>query len=195
MIGAARQRLNKLNALRGWAAMATTRGPLRRLEARRFARLGGTPIGIDCCTKTSGRALWVLAPDQPTAVDHGALETGTTRSARLTAPGCACQPDPLAGATGQGGAVWTRLPAALARCPGPPPLRMSILAVDATSAGHSARPERVPLARLGQDLGQLARWGFPADGVLWHQGEAYARLNTTASPYRLGSQPTPGAHS
>ena len=156
----------------------------------RLGMIMAAPAGsiAPCATVAPTGALVVLALGQSNAGNHGTLETGSPRIALLRAEGCTWATDPLPGATGQGGSVWSRLPAAMAQRPGLPPVLLSVLAVDATSVSDWTRPESPLPARLRQHMDQMVRWGYPPDLVLWHQGEADARLNTTASQYRLDMQ-------
>lgn len=164
------------------------------LEAR-LGKIVAVPADsiVPCATVAPAGALVVLALGQSNAANHGTLDAGSPKIALLSAAGCTFVTDPLPGATGQGGAVWSRLPAALAARPGLPPVLMSVLAVDATSVADWTRPESPLLARLRQHLDQMVRWGYPPELVLWYQGEADAQLNTPALQYRLGLQALAGA--
>ena len=161
----------------------------------RLSMIMAAPAGstAPCATVAPAGALVVLALGQSNAANHGVLETGSPRIALLSAEGCTWATDPLPGATGQGGSVWSRLPTALAKRRGLPPVLLSVLAVDATSVADWTRSESPLRARLQQHLGQMARWGYPPELVLWYQGEADAHLNTPASQYRLGLQALAGA--
>ena len=161
----------------------------------RLSMIMTAPAGstAPCATVAPAGALVVLALGQSNAANHGVLETGSPRIALLSAEGCTWATDPLPGATGQGGSVWSRLPTALAKRPGLPPVLLSVLAVDASSVADWTRPDSPLRARLQQHLDQMARWGYPPELVLWYQGEADARLNTPASQYRLGLQALAGA--
>ena len=167
---------------------------LLSLEAR-LGMIVAAPVDsiVPCATAAPAGALVVLALGQSNAANHGIRDAGSPKVALLTAAGCTWATDPLPGATGQGGAVWSRLPAMLAARPGLPPVLMSVLAVDATSVADWTRPESPLRARLQQHLDRMAHWGHPPELVLWYQGEADARLNTPASQYRLGLQALAGA--
>ena len=178
-----------------WARQAQrSQRDLLSLEARLGMMLAAPADSlVPCASVAPAGTLVVLALRQSNAANRGTLEAGSPKLALLTAAGCTWATDPLPGATGQGGAVWSRLPAALDARPGLPPVLMSVLAVDATSVAGWTRPESPLRARLQQHLDQMARWGYPPGLVLWYQGEADAQLNTLGPQYRLGLQALAGA--
>jgi len=86
--------------------------------------------------------------------------------------------DPLPGATGRGGSIWSRLPALLH----PHKIAISVVAVESTAISQWVRPGFLAW-ELRQQALALKRLGIAVDLVLWQQGEADAKGRTRQQSY------------
>ena len=142
------------------------------------ARPSGLPI--DCPVQSSSRIILLLG--QSNAGNHG--ETRYTASPTVFAffeGNCYPAADPLPGATGGGGSIWSRLGDRLTNR-WSSPLVLVPLAVDATAVWHwSEHPELK--RRLAEALAALRLAGLKITDVFWMQGEADARRGTSSDQY------------
>ncbi|MBK9234544.1 MAG: hypothetical protein IPO19_00130 [Rhodoferax sp.] len=136
------------------------------------------------------RPLVLLVLGQSNAANHGALrEQKPVALPVVLEEGCALATDPLPGATGRGGSIWSALPQALeAAGVDRRNVVFSVLAVDATSIADWTSPDSPLRQRLVQRLAALKRIGLMPDLVLWQQGEADARLGTDPMAYAAALQ-------
>jgi hypothetical protein len=119
----------------------------------------------------------LLVLGQSNAGNHGTGRGASTRGVVWHAGRCYAIADPLAGATGDGGSVWSRLADDLAS----PNLVLVVFAVDATrisdwTAGSVG-------AHLDALIDDVRRHGIAVSAVLWGQGEADARASVTRDDY------------
>lgn len=187
-----------------WGGVLTVLALVTAVTAYRFAGGWNSPISLDAKIKeivsTEGRTeiscgellaqrpIVLLALGQSNAGNHGEAKAGVAEPVNLAVDGkCFRTIDPLPGGTGQGGSIWQRLPRQLQSLQNSSrPVVLSVLAIDSTSisdwtgAGSSLR------SRLAAHIASLIRTGMRPDFVLWQQGEADARLGTSASDYSAG---------
>ncbi|MBL8289242.1 MAG: hypothetical protein JNL85_14775 [Rubrivivax sp.] len=123
------------------------------------------------------------------ALPHRPPATAGTASAVVTAfDGKACHRlgDPLPGGTGRDRSIWTLLEGELARLGEPREVVLSLLAVEGTTVAEWTHPGSPLRSELGRWLAARDARHFPADFVLWQQGEADAREGTSAARYVQG---------
>jgi len=148
-----------------------------KLLERRIAQI--QPVGsspeISCAELAKTRPLVLLVLGQSNAGNHGAGPEPASEPINLIAEGkCVRSRDPLPGATGRGGSIWSRLPHQLAERTGNRQIVLSVLAVDATSIADWTDP-RGPLKNLLSDkIASMVKLGLPPSVILWQQGEADA---------------------
>lgn len=141
-----------------------------------------------CAPVRGPQPLVLLVLGQSNAANHGspAAVDAARRVSVFVGRGCQGVTDPLPGGTGQGGSIWSRLPAQLQRLGLERPVVIALLAVDASTVQEWSA-ERGPLAaRLDLTLAQLRAARLQPDWVLWQQGEADARAGTPESDYGEG---------
>lgn len=139
------------------------------------------------CVAGAEQPLVLLVLGQSNAGNHGAIRGGATPEARVFAQGrCHVAADPLPGATGRGGSIWTRLPDALRRRGATRPLLLVPLAVDATQVDDWVREGSPLTAQLRGLLRSLRAAQVQPDFVLWQQGEADAQRGTSGADYAAG---------
>lgn len=154
---------------------------VERLDSR--VRLPQASV-VPCEKSAAGEPLHLLVLGQSNAANHG--EAMAMRSAPVTIvtpAGCLLAHDPLPGATGRGGSIWSRLPQLLAAAGVKRPVRFSVLAVEGSSLHDwvaDASPLRAELIRL---LVGLQQRDTPPHLVLWQQGEADAHIGTPTANY------------
>ena len=169
-------------------------GQAARQDASVLARLAGvqaTPSAAqqDCAAWRDQRPLVLLVLGQSNAGNHGAPSPGGSPAVRVMNAGvCAFSADPLPGATGQGGSVWSLLPAALAAGGLGRPVLLQLLAVDGTTVDDWVRHSSPLRQRLLDTLAANGAVGLKPDLVLWQQGEADASAGTPADRYIRGLQ-------
>ena len=179
----------------GWQLLSTRK--TQRADAslrQRLAQVVPAPAGLlqPCNRMAPAHARVVLVLGQSNAANHGSpwpADVALPSVTLATPEGCLMASDPLPGGTGQGGSIWSRLPAALRAGPSAsalPPLLLSVLAVDATTMADWTTPHSPLHQRLLQHLQGLAGQGRSPSLVLWHQGESDARLGTSAATYAQG---------
>lgn len=155
----------------------------------RLAGLQPTPPSArqDCAAQLTERPLVLLALGQSNAGNHGTPSPGGSPVVHvMNAGACASTTDPLPGATGHDGSVWSLLPAALAARGLGRPVLLQVLAVDGTTVEDWVRDGSPLRKRLQQTLAANGAAGITPGLVLWQLGEADARANTSASRYVQG---------
>jgi len=160
------------------AVGASLAGKLRQIVA-----VTSEPV-VNCADIAAQRPLVLLALGQSNAGNHGERAAVDAPPVILVADGkCILATDPLPGSTGAGGSIWRRLPQHLRAQGLQRPVVLSVMGIDATSIADwtdAASPLRRRLANHIQTMHAL---GLPPHAVLWQQGEADARLGTTAQAY------------
>lgn len=180
-----------LAGLSGLLAMAVVKGfqdgRHRASLNRRLASIQNLPDSrqVDCRSFAQAKPLVLLALGQSNAANHGPDSTSlATPSIRVLHEGrCGWMQEPLAGATGRGASLWSRLPSVLAAAGVQRPVVMAVLAVEATSAADWTEPGS-PLRERLQYLSAGAKAAnLQIDLVLWQQGEADALQGTQPQRY------------
>ncbi|HXE39456.1 MAG TPA: hypothetical protein VN639_13370 [Azonexus sp.] len=145
--------------------------------------LAGTSFAKErsCEVMKEEKPLFVLILGQSNAGNHGeSAPRSAGKAISLVSHGkCFLATDPLPGATGRGGSIWSRLPALL----DPKRIAISLLAVESTPVRQWVAPGYLSW-ELKHELEALKRIGVVVDLVIWQQGEADAREGTTAVAYR-----------
>jgi len=144
------------------------------------------PSAVDeiACPKTynADPPLVILALGQSNAANQGSGRERSPDGALWFDGHCYPISDPLAGATGTDGSIWSRLAASLREPSDPRGLILAVLAVDASSASDWTREG--PLAdQLRKLAGKLREDHVEVSAVLWQQGEADARAGTSREAY------------
>lgn len=161
----------------------------RRSLAARMAAIvpGRAQDRRPCADLLAKRPLILLALGQSNAGNHGTA--GDDKAIDLIdESGCLEARDPLPGGTGNGGSIWSRLPAALQARGLARPVLLSVLAVDATTIADWTEANSPLAVRLGQRLSALRAQGAMPAAVLWQQGEADAMQGTSEDAYLEGLQ-------
>ena len=158
--------------------------PLRRAPALALvAEPGPTHAVVDCNVLKSQRLMVVVVVGQSNAANHGQTPRRAANGVYSYYRGrCFAAQDPLPGASGDGGSVWTRLgDMIVARGMSEAvlfvPLAVGSPRVDQWTAGE------LP-GRLATTIGLLKEQGFNITHLLWHQGEADAKAHTSAADYQ-----------
>jgi hypothetical protein len=134
---------------------------------------------VACPWRSAARAPLVLvALGQSNAGNHGTRRGTSTQGVLWHEGRCYAIADPLAGATGSGGSIWSRLAAGI----GSPDVVLVVLAVDATSIADW-KGSGALAARLTAVLDDLRRQQLTVSAILWQQGEADARRNIARDEY------------
>lgn len=146
--------------------------------------LPGNERQVPCTSIAAQRHIVVLAIGQSNAANHGVRPAGIGTPIVLVADGkCIIARDPLPGSTGRGASIWYRLPQYFSQLEPQRLLVLSVLGVDATSIEDWVA-EKSPLgARLANQVKSMRTLNLMPHLVLWQQGEAEARLGTTAAAY------------
>lgn len=162
-----------------WKAGAEFRRPLAEI-----ALPGPAHRAVDCAAIPREGLMVALLLGQSNSANHAQTKaTAGPRAWSWFDGRCYEAADPLPGASGQGGSVWTRFaPLALAsgRHAG---VLLVPLGVDTTSVALWAR-HPVLVGRLEVAARGLRDAGLPVTHVLWHQGEADSYKQTSAAAYR-----------
>lgn len=162
-----------------------------RLMAQRLTELWASagPSRMPCSAWLAQRPLVLLALGQSNAGNHGQAAASTLPSAQvqvMNAGVCTVSADPLPGATGRGGSLWSLLPSQLAAVGVPRPVLLQVVAVDASLLDDWTRA-RAPINRhLAHTLSANLATGLTPDLVLWQQGEADALAGTSPGQYTEG---------
>ena len=142
---------------------------------------------LDCAHIATQNPLVILALGQSNAANHGERTyTPGVPVVLFTNGKCIIATDPLPGSTGSGGSIWSHLPRYL-KTPDPKrPLVLSVMGIDATTVSEWT-DNRSPLARrLTAHVKSMKANNLLPQVVLWQQGEADARLGTSAQAYGAG---------
>jgi hypothetical protein len=124
----------------------------------------------------------ILALGQSNAGNHGNVRRGSPNGTLWFDAHCYPIADPLAGGTGTGGSIWSRLAASLDDPSERKALVLAVLAVDATTASDWTHDG--PLSsRLHNLIGKLRDDHLEVSAVLWQQGEAEARTGASGDAY------------
>lgn len=159
-------------------------------EAQALRHLLGSTVStagrqrVECGLLREARPLVLLVLGQSNAGNHGGALPEGSQLGLVTPDGCLLAGDPLPGATGHEGSIWTRLPAALRAQGVERPLVLSMLALDGLPARPWVEPGSPVRARLKALLVAMHLHGMPPDFVLWQQGEADAQLRTSARAWQ-----------
>lgn len=182
-----------LSALAGMAWPAGMQLREARLQARFRASLQSRLDGlqhtrpaarVDCARFRAARPLVLLALGQSNAANHGEPTPGGSPAIwMMDAGSCSISADPLPGATGTGGSVWSWLPDRLAALGTARPILIQLLAVDASTMDDWVRLDSPLRQRLLATLAANAGAGMAPDLVLWQHGEADARIGTPTTAY------------
>ena len=170
-----------------WPQMGAlgTGEPLEKRIAQ-IQRVGSLPE-VSCAELARKRPLVLLALGQSNAGNHGSGPDSAGESVNLIADGkCVRSSDPLPGATGRGGSIWSHLPSRLIEGAVDRPVVLSVLAVDATSIADWTEPQGPLKGLLTDRIASLVKLGLPPSLILWQQGEADAREGTTENDYMTG---------
>lgn len=138
---------------------------------------------LDCRALRDSQPLVLLVLGQSNAGNHGELADGPglppAEILHMVVPdGCIAAGDPLPGATGRSGSIWTRLPASLRAHGVNHPLVLGLLALDGLQAQAWGEPGSPVQQRLLSLVRTMRDQGLPPRFVLWQQGESDARLGT-----------------
>ena len=185
-------------ALLAWAATSQwlSRSPMAVEVTRQNASLNDRLASLqptlpsarqDCAVHLSEHPLVLLVLGQSNAGNHGEPSHGGSPVVHvMNAGACATTTDPLPGATGHDGSVWSLLPAALAARGVGRRVLLQVLAVEGTTVEDWVRDGSPLRKRLQQTLAANGAAGITPGLVLWQLGEADARANTSASRYVQG---------
>lgn len=137
--------------------------------------------------------LRLLILGQSNAGNHGPRPAGAEAAPPLQMQAgeqCILAHDPLPGASGDGGSIWSRLPARLKETPAGSGVQRSpqiaLLALQSTTLDDWSRPSSPLNQALQQELRSLRAAAWTPDLVLWQQGEADALSGTSAGDYIRG---------
>lgn len=168
------------------AALWWARRPSPDSELTPIAGLTALHREVDCGSIERSRLLVLLVLGQSNAANHGQTRAGPAAGVFGFHEGrCFEAADPLPGASGDGGSVWTRLAPQLLQPGQVDAVLLVPLAVNSTSIEQWNR-HPVLLGGLQRLLGQLNNSGFRVSKVLWHQGEAESFKDTSGEAYREG---------
>lgn len=155
--------------------------PQLRFVKEHIAGERGVRVGVNdtenrievSCKRADAETIVLLTAGQSNSANHGQTRytpTGDVVNFNWFDGKCYKAADPLLGATGKGGSVWTRLGELMTRAN---PSRRVVIApvgVDATSIKRWV-PGGDLHFRIEEALAGLRRAGLKPDAVLWHQGE------------------------
>ncbi len=160
-----------------------------KLQERIGQRLAGDPsTTANCRDPSQGPPLVLLVLGQSNAGNHGTRYSTGPHVLKVVTDqgGCFHTREPLPGATGLGGSIWSRLPSQMQAAGLTRPVVLGVLAVDATSMREWSAPDS-PLAALMEATARnLIQQGLPPDLVLWQHGETDAKLGTPPAQYTQG---------
>lgn len=141
-------------------------------------------LSVPCRFSAEPRPLMVFVLGQSNAANHGEpADIGTKiQPALFYFDGkCYSTTGPAPGATGQGGNLWAYLGPELSHKHGRPVI-FSVLAVESTQLRDWVEPGALR-DRMAKTIADQQRQGFVPDVILWQQGEADAKAQTTRSKY------------
>ena len=137
---------------------------------------------VQPCPPADAHPFVLVALGQSNAGNHGATPSRSRQGVVWHEGRCYALADPLPGATGEGGSIWSRLVPAVADDVAGRPVVLAVLAVDATRASDWTREDRIaPL--LDRLVDGLNAESLKPSAVLWQQGEADALARTPPGAY------------
>lgn len=179
-----------LAGLGAWLAFASRpKAADASLLTRLQSRVSADAVAYTDCSRAQPGAgvLRLLVIGQSNAGNHGqAAPLGSVAVLIQSAQGCFWARDPLPGATGRGGSIWSHLPAALRAQGVEQAPRFTLLAVDAISIADWVAPGSPLNAALDALLKSLRTRKAMPDLVLLQLGEADAMRGTDAAAFRSG---------
>jgi len=162
-----------------WSTGAEFRAPLAAL-----AMPGPEHVGIDCGRLPRGRLMVVLVLGQSNSANHAQTRAaGGTGVFSWHEGRCYAALDPLPGASGDGGSLWTHLGPAIVSSGAFDAVLFVPLGITSTSVAQWARHPFL-VQRLTFTVQGLWRAGREITHVVWYQGEADSFKQTPASEYR-----------
>jgi hypothetical protein len=181
-----------LGLVLGGVALSLRQGP--RQDAALQQRMAGmvaiqAAAAIPCDGLAARHPFVVLVLGQSNAANHGALPDGDhlLPAVAVAVDGrCVQVRDPLPGATGAGGSIWSHLAAGQPQGVRGRPWLFSVLAVESTTVDDWTRPDSPLRRQLIDRLAALKRQGLAVDAVFWQQGEADAMNGTSPARYGAG---------
>jgi hypothetical protein len=144
-------------------------------------------LGRDCREVLGPKPVVLLVLGQSNAANHAGQASAAATVVAIQHGRCYVVLEPLPGATGRGGSVWSRLMPMLASGLAPRRVAFAILAVDSTTIADWTAPTALR-DRLVGEIRSMADAGIEVSAVLWQQGEADAREGTSRASYRAGLQ-------
>jgi len=138
---------------------------------------------ISCSELAAAHPLVLLALGQSNAGNHGHLESRSPTVNIIADQRCVLAHDPLPGATGEGGSIWSHLAPLLTAPLGTSPVVLSVLAVDSTTIAEWTDRSGPLKSILTAKLASMNQLGLPPTLILWQQGEADARDYTSEEDY------------
>lgn len=141
---------------------------------------------VDCGGVPRRNLLVLLVLGQSNAANHGEVRVAPEGPIFSFFDGrCYAAKDPLPGASGQGGSVWTRLAPTLLVAGSADAVLLVPWAAGSTSmAAWNRHPDLVE--GLARTVAQLKTEGFSADMVLWQQVEMESFIGTSGEDYQAG---------
>lgn len=134
---------------------------------------------LPCDVLRREKPYFFLVLGQSNAGNHGIAVSSTNSVVSLVRGNhCFQGTDPLPGATGRGGSIWSRLPSLLH----PHKVAIAVVAVESTTISQWVQPG-FPAWELRQQALALRRLGIEVDLILWQQGEADAKAGTRQQSY------------
>lgn len=141
-------------------------------------------VALNCATLKSAHLMVVLILGQSNAANHGLSPASAGAKAFSFFQGhCYVAQDPLPGATGEGGSVWTRLAPQLIQAGIADQVLFVPLAVESTTVAAWNQDARLR-SHLLSTLQELQTQGLPVTHIFWHQGEADAKAATPGARYQ-----------
>ena len=158
--------------------------PLRRAPSLApVAEAGPAHVTVDCNALKSKRLMVVVVFGQSNAANHGETPQRAANGVYSYYRGrCFVALDPLPGASGDGGSVWTRLGDMIVARGMTEAVLFVPLAVTSTRIDQWTTGEL--RERLSTTIKLLNDQGFNITHLLWHQGEADAKAHTSAADYQ-----------
>jgi hypothetical protein len=162
-----------------WRATEELRRPLASLAAP-----GPEQVALDCAALPGPRRWVILVLGQSNAANHVQTRADAGPGVFVFHAGrCYAARDPLPGASGDGGSVWTRLAPMLIASGQVDSVLLVPLAVNASTVAQWLHHPALVRAQ-NETFGALRQNRLEASHVLWHQGEADSYKRTTAEDYR-----------
>jgi hypothetical protein len=138
---------------------------------------------VACPGSSSARPpVVLLILGQSNAANHSYTRGRSSYGALWFDGRCYAITDPLAGATGTGGSIWSALALSTGANSGQRDLMLVVQAVDATRVSDWLGPGSIS-DRLASTLDALRAQRLAVSAVLWQQGEADAREGTSNEVY------------